>query len=280
MRDRPEPTLADIDRLAAELQLALPPSPPDQATWPERLRLLAQWAVKPESYNAAFLRYVDGELRGARRQAFLQAREAVRAQGKEATTTVTALPDYDLYCYRNGRLRALSKLPTALSVTPGLRPDYRAFYPYGVELGEWNIGGHGRLIQIEPAYDPTPNEWGVRAWALQALAVCGWRSPLACDLPLANPQQWRHSSGPPGNHPLADSGEAQLRFWGCDLPGGQWRPTATAWLWDTVYYVVDAQGAIAWLKAIHPGLTYQFPQGVAKERVHPLWQDWRTFSTA
>jgi len=136
------------------------------------------------------------------------------------------------------------------------------------------------MIQIAPDYDPTPNEWGIRAWCLQVLEARGWRSPLACDLPLANPEQWRNSSGPLGNYPIADSGDAQLAFWGFDSPAGQLRPTVDVRLWDTVYYLIDPKQRIIWQRAIHPGLTYTFPPKVRKDRVHPLWQDWQQFSAA
>lgn len=279
MRDRPEPSLDDIERLAAELKLTLPPAATPPA-WPDRLRLLAQWAVKPDSYNRAFLSYVEHELRGPRRDTFLAAREAMRAQDSDARIQITNLPDYDLYCYGNGRLRALSKLPKAIACTPDLAPDYRAFYPHGVELGEWNLGGHGRLFHIETRYDPTPNEWGVRAWCLQVLATRGWRSPLVCDLAIAHPEQWRNTCGPVGAHLIADRGEDQLAFWGINVPAGQLRPTVDAFLWDTVYYALDRQPRIVWLHAVHPGLTYQFPNGTRKENLHPLWQDWQRFSVA
>ncbi len=277
MGDRSEPRLADIHRLATQLQLTLPPRQPSER-WPERLRLLAAWAVKPDSYNAAFCSYTDRELQGPRREAFLAAREALRAQGSSADMKITDLPDYDLYCYGNGRLRSVKKLPSAIAITPGLTPDYRAFLPQGVEWGRWNLGGHGEFFQIQARYDPTPNEWGIRAWCLQVLAARGWRSPLSCDLAIARPDQWRNAQGPAGSHPIADSGAAQLAAWGIAIADGQWRPTAEALIWDTTYYLVDRQGAIRWFKPLHPGLSYEFPEGVRKERVHPLWQDWRNFS--
>jgi len=140
MRDRPEPSLAAIEQLAAELQIVLPPSLPGEDRWPDRLRLLASWAVKPDSYNAAFLRFQDRELRGPRREAFLAAREEWRSQGKDAPGKVTDLPDYDLYFYSNGRLRAPSKLPSAAAVTPGLVPRLPRFLSLRSRTGRVESG--------------------------------------------------------------------------------------------------------------------------------------------
>ncbi|MGB3496289.1 MAG: hypothetical protein WBA57_26410 [Elainellaceae cyanobacterium] len=83
--------------------------------------------------------------------------------------------------------------------------------------------------------DPTPDEWGVRAWCLSVLQHQGWLNPLRCpDYPMTqdwegrsfnNPYQWQKNQITSKSHPLYKDGFRQLEIMGIDISQEIFRPT-------------------------------------------------------
>ncbi|MGP1375244.1 MAG: hypothetical protein ACTS3T_20615 [Almyronema sp.] len=78
--------------------------------------------------------------------------------------------------------------------------------------------------------DPTPDEFGARAWGLQVIEKLGWCHPLSC------PPSGQPLSDELGNaqfdpnlltgeaHPISPYGPDQLLFMGIDVANGRFRP--------------------------------------------------------
>lgn len=102
--------------------------------------------------------------------------------------------------------------------------------PDGIPNLNWFSGNE--VIKPE---DPTPDEWGVRAWCLSVLDLMGWINPIDCpDWPAANdwdgretnnPYLWMKSETISRRHPLHKNGYKQLEIMGIDFSHGILRPT-------------------------------------------------------
>ncbi len=83
--------------------------------------------------------------------------------------------------------------------------------------------------------DPTPDEWGVRAWCLLVLELNNWVSPLSCGKWPAsndwdgrrrnNPYLWMRNQISSPSHPFYKNGFEQLEVVGIDFSRGILRPT-------------------------------------------------------
>jgi hypothetical protein len=81
--------------------------------------------------------------------------------------------------------------------------------------------------------DPTPDEWGCRAWCLEVLKYKGWKNPLDCpEYPrdwegyqTHNPRLWMLNNTTSPSHPFQKKGFEQLKSVGIDVNHGIFRPT-------------------------------------------------------
>lgn len=82
--------------------------------------------------------------------------------------------------------------------------------------------------------DPTPDEWGVRAWCLLVLELFGWVNPLESGRWNSatpdfrqhnNPYQWMRSKVTSPSHKFYRDGFEQLKAVGIDVKQGIFRPT-------------------------------------------------------
>ncbi len=82
--------------------------------------------------------------------------------------------------------------------------------------------------------DPTPDEWGTRAWCLKALELKGWVSPLQCGRwstndwdfrQRNNPYLWMKNQVTSRSHKFYKNGFDQLTAVGIDFERGILRPT-------------------------------------------------------
>jgi hypothetical protein len=95
--------------------------------------------------------------------------------------------------------------------------------------------GYQRQLQADHVMvyqlDPTPDEFGARAWGLQVLERMNWVNPLACEDLQAKYQaglgaaqfDWAELTNPE-RHIISNYGPEQLDFMGIDVAAGIWRP--------------------------------------------------------
>lgn len=122
--------------------------------------------------------------------------------------------------------------------------------------------GYERQLQVDHVsvyeLDPTPNEFGARAWGLQILERMGWPNPMDCpELQTELTQEFGDPqfdastlSGDP--HPISAYGPDQLQFMGIDVAQGILRPQVAVDFegrWIRVY----RDGAIVWELDIFEG---------------------------
>ncbi|MBD1945625.1 hypothetical protein H6F50_25285 [Coleofasciculus sp. FACHB-712] len=117
-----------------------------------------------------------------------------------------------------------------------VKPDsyIQMWRSHGAPDGIPNLNWFAGQNVIKPE-DPTPDEWGVRAWCLSVLELKGWLNPLQCiDWPVANdwegrgrnnPHLWMKSEITSRCHPLYKNGFRQLAAIGIDFNRGILRPT-------------------------------------------------------
>lgn len=107
--------------------------------------------------------------------------------------------------------------------------------------------------------DPTPNEFGARAWGLQVLEKMEWLHPLECpELRSAR----REEFGTPqfdinlltgDAHPISPYGPDQLQFMGIDVANGIFRPQADI-DFDGQWIRVYREDTILWERDVLAGL--------------------------
>ncbi|AGY56647.1 hypothetical protein [Gloeobacter kilaueensis] len=105
--------------------------------------------------------------------------------------------------------------------------------PGGVPNMNWIRTEAGvRLLPNHSPLDPTPDEWGVRAWCLQVLTAFDWKNPVnsaewseASDREQDRTGLWNPRLTTNPRNPFAPSGYRQLELMGIDVAGGQFRPT-------------------------------------------------------
>lgn len=125
----------------------------------------------------------------------------------------------------------------------------------GVPCMDWHLdlsSGATKSCPTELAiFDPTPNEWGVRAWCLSVLKLKGWRNPIYCDewpdssdyegRRWNNPHVWSETHSRT-KHPYMD-GFNQLEAVGIDFSKIILRPTRKIGFgWQPVLYWHFRQG--------------------------------------
>ena len=107
--------------------------------------------------------------------------------------------------------------------------------------------------------DPTPNEYGARAWGQQVLDFMGWRHPMDCPelrTPLRDEFGYAQFDvnclkGDP--HPISCYGPDQLSFMGIDVACGILRPQVSV-DFDGRWIQVRREGRIIWQWDVFQGL--------------------------
>lgn len=123
----------------------------------------------------------------------------------------------------------------------------------------------GTELQLPATYvstyslDPTPDEFGARAWGLQVLEKMGWCHPLECpELRTAR----REEFGTPqfdtnlltgDAHPISPYGPDQLQFMGIDVANGIFRPQVDV-DFDGQWIRVFREGMVIWERDVLAGL--------------------------
>lgn len=192
-----EPTTQDIVKFAKQIGINVPPIYHDFPDWASVLHEVAHWAVKPDSYLAAFLENIQ----------------------QDAWTYSGDIPEPDAVFFWN-------RSPEVI----------------------W-LGGQRRWVApTTPAcYDPTPNEWGARAWGLQVLDLMGWKNPNECESQYVGGSaqfDWNQLNSR-DSHPVADYGPDQLPLMGIDVSDGVLRPQVDV-TFDGQMIQVKRDGEIIW----------------------------------
>ncbi|HEY9734996.1 MAG TPA: hypothetical protein V6D06_01895 [Trichocoleus sp.] len=129
--------------------------------------------------------------------------------------------------------------------------------------------------------DPTPNEFGARAWGLQVLDKMGWCHPMECpELRTEFREEFGHPqfdanllSG--DSHPLSSYGPDQLRFMGIDIANGIFRPRVDV-SFDGQWIRVSQEGAVIWERDVLAGLevlSWETPRAVGQHDKPILLED-------
>ncbi|MBD2258602.1 hypothetical protein [Pseudanabaena sp. FACHB-2040] len=142
--------------------------------------------------------------------------------------------------------------------------------PDADEVMRWQTGPTVRWFdgseqQLSPNYiwvyelDPTPNEFGARAWGLQVIEKMGWCHPLECpELNTSLKEEFGYPqfdasllSG--DSHPISLYGPEQLQFMGIDIANGIFRPQVDVDC-DGQWIRVYREGAVVWEIDVLAGL--------------------------
>ncbi|MBD1901379.1 hypothetical protein NDI44_25605 [Trichocoleus sp. DQ-A3] len=155
---------------------------------------------------------------------------------------IPTVADVQAFCHSIGVSR--------ITITPGyekwwnvlheighfaVKPDgYIALWRQNGGLGVPQMNWFNSNGVVKPD-DPTPDEWGARAWCLLALEFNGWVSPLDCGKWPAsndwegrsrnNPYLWMRNQVTSPRHPFHKNGFEQLEAVGIDFSRGILRPT-------------------------------------------------------
>ncbi len=107
--------------------------------------------------------------------------------------------------------------------------------------------------------DPTPNEYGARAWGLQVLDYMDWRNPLDCEELKDKYKNGVGTAQFDPQHLISDEwhtisafGPDQLTFMDMDIPNGILRPQVDV-AFDNQRIQVVRDGTIIWQKDILEG---------------------------
>ncbi|NJL86791.1 MAG: hypothetical protein HC886_13750 [Leptolyngbyaceae cyanobacterium SM1_1_3] len=118
----------------------------------------------------------------------------------------------------------------------------------------WRNGGQGQL-RFNHVFvyelDPTPNEFGARAWGLQVLDQLGWCHPMECaecrnslNIEFGD-AQFDTALLCGDSHPISTYGPDQLNFMGIDIANGRFRPQVEV-DFDGQWIRVYRGGALVW----------------------------------
>lgn len=193
-----ELTTQDILKFAKQIGIDVPLAYQDFPGWSSVLHEVAHWAVKPDSYVAAFLNNI----------------------GQDAWNYPGDIPE----------------------------PENVLFWNFSPQV-IWSDGRKRSLAPTTPAlYDPTPNEWGARAWGLQVLELMEWVNPNEFE----NQQLYGGGAQFDWNqlnslepHPIDDYGPNQLLFMGIDVRNGVLRPPVEV-TFDKQIVQVKKNGRMIW----------------------------------
>ncbi len=113
--------------------------------------------------------------------------------------------------------------------------------------------------------DPTPNEFGARAWGIQVLSKLGWRHPMDCP-ELMDEMRLKFGmaqfdsnelfgAAEPYNepHPISAYGPDQLAFMGIDVANGVFRPQVEL-DFDGQWLRVRREETVIWEHDVFAGL--------------------------
>lgn len=107
--------------------------------------------------------------------------------------------------------------------------------------------------------DPTPDEFGARAWGLQVLDYLGWPHPKDCA--KAGDEWWEEVGSAQYNpdmltsdeHPISTNGIEQLAFMGIDVAQGILRPQVEV-DFDGRWIRVSRAGEVVWQQDVFAGV--------------------------
>lgn len=134
----------------------------------------------------------------------------------------------------------------------------------------------GSVQTLTPNYvwvyelDPTPDEFGARAWGLQVLAKLGWCHPAECpELHTSLKQEFGDPQFDANlltgeSHPISPYGPDQLQFMGIDVANGIFRPQVDV-TFDGQWIRVLQGEAVVWAQDVLAGLevlTWETPRAL------------------
>jgi hypothetical protein len=136
----------------------------------------------------------------------------------------------------------------------------------------------GSIYQLPVNYiatyqlDPTPDEFGARAWGQQVLERLQWCHPMDCpDLKTPRREEFGNAQFDPNRlqgeeHPISCYGPDQLQFMGIDVANGIFRPQVEV-EFDGQWLRVFREGAIIWQQDVLAGLeviAWEMPKALSQ----------------